>query len=211
MKRAAYIPTFLVAGCCAALGSVACGGSEDSGGAAGGTAAVGGGATGGNGSTNLTGGVSNGGGASSTGGAAVAATGGTPAAGGASGTGGAATGGASALTIQEACDQECAAMATRTPPLECVPADCLTMCNSSYTKLYAANPVCGNDYLDMLRCGVTQPADSWFCYTVSIGTTFISIPVPPSKLSTDPCYAEFQKLFMTMMSNLTTCGTALSQ
>jgi len=212
MKRAAYVPTFLVASCSAALGFVSCGGSEDSGGGAGGTAAVGGGATGGKGTTNTTGGtVSNGGGESATGGATVAATGGTTAAGGASSTGGAAMGGTGALDIQEACDKECAVMATRSPPLDCVPADCLTTCNSSYTKLYAANPDCGNDYLGMLRCGVTQPADSWYCFTVSAGTMVISIPVPPSKLSTDPCYAEFQKLYFTMLSNLTTCGTALSQ
>lgn len=92
-----------------------------------------------------------------------------------------------------------------------MPADCVGTCNSTYTKLYGAVPACGTDYLAMLKCGVSQPADSWSCFTASSGTTSISIPVPPSSAATDPCYAQFNQLYLTILGHLTACGGALQQ
>ncbi len=232
MKKSAYALMFGFAGACTAS-FVACGGSSDAsevgsgtgggqsstlGGAstgstttggqaqAGGSSAETGGvaATGGSATSLQTGGSAASGGSNGTGGATSAA-GGTATSGGASATGGA-TG---AVDLVQTCVDVCNLLAGRTTPLECVPADCAGTCNTTYTKLYNAVPACGNDYLAMLKCGATQPADSWTCYPVKYLTVNINLPVPPSALATDPCYNEFQKLFQTIMGNIMTCPAAL--
>ena len=164
-----------------------------------GGAASGGAATGG--TSSLAGGSSNTGGSSH-------GLGGTTGVAGSSATGGSTS--ATTAVVEQTCADVCSLLATRTTPLACVPADCVGTCNSTHAKLYGAVPACGDDYFAMLQCGVNQPADTWTCYPVIYGTLVnINIPVPPSALATDPCYAQFQRLFLTIMGHLTACGGAL--
>lgn len=223
MTKSAYVLMLGFAGACT-VGFVACGGGSDtvSNTGAGGEAATGG-ATGqvtSTGGKSQVGGSAAGiGGSTATGGSAMSLPTGGAATGGASGntggtssaTGGAAaTGGATgAADLEQTCIDVCKLLEGRTTPLACVPADCAGTCDVTYTKLYKAVPACGNDYLAMLKCGATQPADSWSCFTASSGTASISIPVPPSSAATDPCFTQFQKLYLTIIQNYAACSGAL--
>ena len=202
-------------------GVLATGGLASTGGTVAGTGGVN--ATGGSATSQPTGGAASGGAASggAASGGASSAIGGSSNTGGSSlglgGTtgvaGGSATGGSTSPTtavVEQTCEDVCSLLATRTTPLACVPADCVGTCNSTHTKLYGAVPACGDDYFAMLQCGVNQPADTWTCYPVVYGTLVnTNIPVPPSALATDPCYTQFQQLFLTIMGHLTACGGAL--
>ena len=206
----------------AAIALAACGSSSDST-----TSSVGGaGSTGGNaaaGDQGTGGAVATTGGSNAAGGA-IATTGGTPATGGAiattggsnatggtsatSATGGlAATGGAATTAVAATmCDNVCALLATRNPALACVPADCVTTCNSTYTKLAAAKTTCSNAYVALYECGLSQPASSWTCFPS------VNIPIPPTA-ATDAgatCGTEYNTLYTAITSNLATCGVALS-
>jgi hypothetical protein len=146
----------------------------------------------------------------------VAATGGLVSTGGSKAAGGtrASTGGSTAVSdaggnpeVEAMCSDVCALLANRNPPLECVPADCAATCNRTYTQL-SSKAVCSDAYAALYECGLAQPASDWECYTVAAGTFQIDIPVPPRSANT--CGTEFQTLYSAILTNLTTCGAALS-
>jgi len=215
MKKTAYFSVLAFTGICVAVGLVACSGSSD-------VTTRGQVSTGGTSTAAATSGqVATGGtqwatgGAKATGGSAtsqptggVGGTGGTSALGSSAVAGSSATGGSTSMSVEQTCADVCSLLATRARPLvNCVPADCVGTCNSRYAKLYDALPACGYDYLAMLQCGATQPADSWLCNEIyDWGVTFIY----PSPLgaSTDTCSSQVGKLLQTMMSYAQTCGRA---
>jgi hypothetical protein len=133
-----------------------------------------------------------------------------PAAGGSSSTGGS----SGTSVIEQTCNNVAALLGTLTPPLSCTSQYDVATCTTTYTKLANAAAVCGSGYLALLQCGENQPAQSWTCYTQSFtfgGTSVnINIPVPPSAAATDPCYSQFQTLFLTILGN-SACQTAVSQ
>jgi hypothetical protein len=193
-----------VLGLAVGLLSVSCGSSTDDKvatgtvtGGRGALAGAGGGTTVASGGTGAPGGASAGGGTTSSGGAAI--TGGAPP------TAGAATGGTGGtVSSDETCAAVCDLFAGRTTPLTCVPSPCLGTCTTKYNAVVVADAVCGGAYLALLNCGVSQPADAWQCYSPVAG---VSIPVPPSATATDPCYAEFQTLYLAVLGS-SACLTA---
>ena len=156
MLKSTMGPLALVLGVASCVCS--CGSSNNTGaaggttGAAGGTTGAAGGTTGAAGGTTGAGG---GGGASATGGtnaaggsAATGGSGGTSAAGGA--------GGASTLTLADACAKNCtlaAGLAGCSTTMEV----CVQSCLTTYDNTSAINPVLGTKYTQMMICIATDP------------------------------------------------------
>jgi hypothetical protein len=183
---------------------VSCGGDDKKGAPATSTAGMPGGGE-------APGGAMAGGGATSTGGQATGGTAGAGGAGGDSATGG--TGGA--LSAEETCGAVCTLLGGATTALTCVPDPCASTCVSEYSKLVVADqqiatgPVCAAAYLDLLSCGLSQPADSWTCFTIPQTNPPVMIPVPPYAQTTDACYVPYQNLYLTILGN-NPCIGALS-
>jgi len=215
----------------AAIAFAACGSSSDSAasnvggaGSIGGNTAAGGQGTGG--AASATGGaIATAGGEQATGsaiataggeqatGGAIATTGGSKSAGGTSATaatGGLATSGGAPTTAVAAtmCEGVCDLLLARTPPLDCAPADravCVATCNSTFTKLAAANATCSTAYVALYQCGLSQPASGWSCFAP---TSTINIPIPPTDAGT--CDTEYNSLFSILLTT-PRCVQALNQ